>query len=239
MEKHRLENAKSPYCWSCQCLALLSGMSRRKPKLQAWKRQIPILLKLPVPSVALWNVKKKAKTTVGMEKHRLENAKSPYCWSCQCLALLCGMSRRKPKLRWGWRNTGLETPNPHTAEAASAIQCLALLCGMSRRKAKTTVGMKKPRLGNAGLESDGRWNCNWFFDALFCCRQGSADYNFICDPPICWNTPRSRQFWAATGSNTSIAVGALWAVDWESGHQQGDASIIFLRQWRQWEQTGG
>jgi hypothetical protein len=50
-----------------------------------------------MPNVALWNVKKKAKTT------------------------------------WGWRNTGLETPNPHTAEAASAIQCLALLSGMSRR----------------------------------------------------------------------------------------------------------
>ena len=62
---------------------------------------------------------------------------------------------------------------------------------------------------------------------------------FICDPSICWDTPRSRQFRAASGSNTSIAVGALWAVDRECGHQQRDATAIFLRQWRQWKQAGG
>ena len=55
----------------------------------------------------------------------------------QCLTLLSGMSRKKPKLRWEWKNTGFETPHPHAAEgrggpAGWGCQCLTLLSGISR-----------------------------------------------------------------------------------------------------------
>ena len=55
----------------------------------------------------------------------------------QCLTLLSGMSRKKPELRWEWKNTGFETPHPHAAEgrggpAGWGCQCLTLLSGISR-----------------------------------------------------------------------------------------------------------
>ena len=79
-----------------------------------------------MPNVAFWNVKKKAKTTVGMEKRRLRNAKSyaaegrggPAGWGCQCLPLLSG--------RWGWRNRGFEMPNPGSEQQQPGLESVGI-----------------------------------------------------------------------------------------------------------------
>ena len=76
---------------------------------------------------------------MGMEKHRLGNAKSPYCWSCQCHPVPSvafwnvKKKLRKPKLRWEWKNTGFKTPNPF---AAADGQCCFLEC---QKITETTV----------------------------------------------------------------------------------------------------
>ena len=39
-----------------------------------------------------------------------EEQGGPAGWGCQCLMLLSGISRRKPKLPWGWRNAKRQIP---------------------------------------------------------------------------------------------------------------------------------
>ena len=115
-----------------------------------WRTRRPGRLRFPVLNNAFWNVKKKAKTTVGMRKHSFKTPNPQAAEGCQCLTLLSGPSRRKPKTAV-WMEKHRLTPNPHAAGGRGGpggwgCQCLALLSGSFwnvKKKAKSTVGMEK------------------------------------------------------------------------------------------------
>ena len=107
-----------------------------------WRTRRPGRLGLPVPNVAFWiflECQEESQMYRGdgetgfetLNPDAAEGRGGPVGWGCQCLTLLSGMSRRKPKPLWEWRNAGFETPNPmllkdaaaRPAGAASAYRC--------------------------------------------------------------------------------------------------------------------